>query len=324
MQIREVIAEGPFQNPFNPAVDPIPAEQQKARDIQKVLRGYYEGEINKKVAWRALRALDNTLTKEQIQKHLKSALTGNLAIIGEPGTKAGIWINVPGLGEVDLVSPATLSMLVPGLGPGGAALKAGAGAVSVATSKAALAGAGAVSVATSKAALAYARQYRKLFNPKVLRKMDKIRTAKLKKKIAQLEKEQKFAMRDVERVKSILGQATGFTSSPARQYAASLVIAGGYLTTDIIQWSRDPNATVRDLVNIVGDAAMFEAGIILSMPITRIISMAAKKPLQSLWNLIKNFYSKYRNAVKVAGALAGLGSTTAIAGSTDLKNQTIN
>ncbi|WP_370104075.1 T9SS type A sorting domain-containing protein [Winogradskyella sp.] len=168
-------------------------------------------------------------------------------------------------------------------------------------------------------AKSYARKFPMFFNPKALRKMDGLRTARFKKKIAQLEKEHKFAMRDVERVKSILGQATGFSNSVARQYIASLAIAGGYLANDIIQWSRDPDATVGDLAKIVGKASLFEAAIILMIPVSKIINMAAKKPVESLWNLIKNLYSKYGNAVKVAGTLATISSATAVASSSGVQ-----
>ena len=290
--------------------------------IHEIGRDYYTGYYNKAVAMDLYNLAG--LTYRESKKYLELASQGHPSAIGEPGLIPGG--HIPGLG--DMLNPINVGLTVGGGGIAGLGVKKVGSNIVKHGLKQGLKQSATQAVlavvrdpANLSRALGYAKKYPKFFSPKVLRKMDGIRTARFKKKIARLTEEEKFAMRDVERVKSILGQAAGFSSSVARQFAASLVYAGGYLANDIIQWSRDPDATVLDLVKKVGKAAIFQAGIILSMPITRIINMAVKKPLQSLWLLIKNLYSKYKNAVKVATALAVLGSTTALSSSANVKNK---
>jgi hypothetical protein len=291
--------------------------------IHEIGRDYYNGYYDKPTAMRMYGLAG--LTYRETKEYLELASQGHPNAIGEPGLIPGG--HIPGLG--DMLNPINLGLTVGGVGIAGLGVKkVGSNIVqhglrqglTQSASQAVLAVVR--DPATLARALGYAKKYPKFFSPKVLRKMDGIRTARFKKKIARLTEEGKLAMRDVERVKSILAQATfGSANSLLRQLAFSLVYAGGQLAHDIMQWSKDPDATIGDLVIIVGKAVVFEAAFILMLPVQRIISMAAKKPLESLWLLIKNLYSKYKNAVKVATVLAGLGSTTALSSSANVKNK---
>jgi hypothetical protein len=75
---------------------------------------------------------------------------------------------------------------------------------------------------------------------------------------------------------------------------------------------------------MIGDTSLWEAAIILGLPVGRIVGMAAKQPLKSLGNLIKSLYRKYKNAGKVAVALAGISAAPTMTGSANVTKENVN
>lgn len=268
------------------------------KEIQAAGREYFEKNISANQAYQLFRdyGLDYTQAKQQ----LKLAKQGHPAGIGEKGLEGG------GL------NPVTIASMVGGAG----LLRGGASLIG---RRSAAAGAGAVagkSVVTNLAkAKKLASKYPLFFNRKVLRRMDKLRTKEFKKKIAQLTKAEKFAMRDIERVKSLIAQATGMSASVRRQYIAAVTWLGAFIGYDLAEWSNDPNSTIGDLVTKISKTVAFEAGFILLVPIFKIVHMAARKPVQSLWNFIKSLWRKSKNIRNVISKAIGLSVAPAITGS---------
>ena len=261
------------------------------------------------------------LSEKEAKKYQELAKQGHPGGIGEKGLIPGGQLPLIG----DILNPINLGLTLGGGGIAGIGAKKVGGNILKHGIKQGLkqsATQAALAVVRNPVILAkataYARKYPTFFRPKVLRKMDGIRTVKFKKKIAKLTEENRIAMRNFEHVKSFAAQATGMSTSVARQYIGSLAMAGGFIGYDVIEWARDPDATVGDLAKKVGDTSLFEAAFILGVPVAKIIGLAAKKPVTSLWNLIKSLYSKYGNAGKVAASLAGISAAPAMTGSANV------
>ena len=267
------------------------------------------------------------LSEKEAKKYQELAKQGHPEGIGEKGLIPGGQLPLIG----DILNPINLGLTLGGGGIAGLGAKKVGGNILKHGIKQGLkqsATQAALAVVKNPANLAkakaYARKYPMFFRPKAIRRMDKIRTNKFKEKIAKLTQEGKFAMRDVERVKSIAAQVSGASQSVARQYIHSLVLLGGFIGKDIIEWSRDPEATVGDLATKIGDHAVWEAAFVLGVPVAKIIGLAAKKPVTSLWNLIKSLFKKYENAGKVASSLAGLSVSPAMTGSANVTQESVN
>lgn len=267
------------------------------------------------------------LSKKEAKKYQELAKQGHPSGIGEKGLIPGGQLPLIG----DILNPINLGLTLGGGGVAGLGAKKVGGNILKHGFKQGLkqsATQAALAVVKNPANLAkakaYARKYPTFFNPKALKRMDKARTIKFKRKIAQLTKENRIAMRNLEHVKSFTAQSFGASTSVARQYIASLVWLGGFIGNDVIKWAQDPDATVGDLAAKVGEQSLWEAAFILGVPVTKIIGLAAKKPATSLWNLIKSLYSKYGNAGKVAGTLAGLSATSAVTGSANVTQESVN